>query len=119
MTNTATPIKTMHAITDMKLSAAIIGDIVSLELLCPLSVELLAFVSVFRDKREPMLLGPRRDHADWTSIRDRGSFQCDTPHPQQPHGAGVMLQLTFAVPAVASVTAPLIHMSLAMKSLGV
>ena len=39
--------------------------------------------------------------------------------PPAPHGAGVILQLTLAVPAVASVMTPLIHMSLAMKSLGI
>jgi len=34
------------------------------------------------------------------------------------YGVGVKLQLTLAVPAVASVMTPLIHMSLARKSLG-
>jgi len=49
-------------------------------------------------------------------VADEPSMPCSAA---APHGAGVILQLTVAVPAVASVMTPLIHISLAMMSLGV
>jgi hypothetical protein len=38
--------------------------------------------------------------------------------PQEPHGAGAMLQITVAGSVSPLLMTPLIHMSLAMKSLG-